>query len=387
MSNSLQGYSIFGYGAMITDRRIDPYVRALKSAVKPGDVVLDIGTGTGFFAVLACKFGARKVYAIEPDDAILVARQVALDNGCADRIEFIQGISTQIDLPERADVIISDLRSVLPLYQQHIQSIADARHRLLAPGGIQIPQQDTIWATPIDDPEYYRQKYQSPWEDAPYGCNLTANRRFVTNQWQKHRLQPARFLSEPQIWATLDYTQITAPNVKSTLAWQIDRSGTIHGIGAWFDATLAEGIGFSNAPDQPECIYGNAFFPLSEPVAVAAGDRVDLTLQANLVGDDYIWSWQTRVTSGVDESHLKANFQQSSFFDTPLSPQRLTKQADTYTPQLTESGRIDLAILTWMAESKSLGTIAQQLVQKFPHRFGSVTPALSYAAKLARQYE
>jgi type I protein arginine methyltransferase len=159
MSNSRQGYSIFGYGKMITDLRIDPYVRALTAAVKPGDVVLDIGTGTGFFAVLACRLGARKVYAIEPDDAIVIARQVAIDNGCAERIEFIQGISTQLDLPERADVIISDLRGILPLYQQHIHSIVDARHRHLAPGGIMIPHRDMLWATLISDPEFYHHNY------------------------------------------------------------------------------------------------------------------------------------------------------------------------------------------------------------------------------------
>jgi type I protein arginine methyltransferase len=387
MSNSRQGYSIFGYGRMITDRRIDPYVRALTAAVKPGDVVLDIGTGTGFFAVLACRLGARKVYAIEPDAAIVIARQVAIDNGCADRIEFIQGISTQIDLPERADVIISDLRGVLPLYQQHIHSIADARHRLLAPDGILIPRQDTLWATLISDPEFYHHNYHSPWEDAPYGCNLSANRRFVTNSWQKHRLQPAGYIGEPQLWTTLDYTSVTDPNVKSVLTWTIDRTATIHGIGAWFDTTLYEGIGFSNAPDQPEYLYGNAFFPLSAPVALASGDRVDLTLQANLVGDDYIWSWQTRVTSGLDKSAVKANFQQSSFFAVPLSPQTLRQHADTYIPPLTTSAQIDLAILQAIAETKSLGEIAQQLVHQFPDRFTAIAPALTYTANFTSQYE
>mgnify|MGYP001184895145 CR=1 FL=1 len=73
---------------MIADRvRMDAYVRALRQAVVPGSVVIDIGTGTGIFAMLACQFGARRVYAIEPDDAIQVAREIAAANGFADRID------------------------------------------------------------------------------------------------------------------------------------------------------------------------------------------------------------------------------------------------------------------------------------------------------------
>ncbi len=386
MTNTVQGYSLSSYGDMIVDRRIDPYVRALKAAIKPGDIVLDIGTGTGFFAVLACKFGAKKVYAIEPDDAIVIARQVATDNGCTDKIEFIQGISTQIDLPERADVIISDLRGVIPLYQRHIHSIFDARQRLLAPNGVQIPQQDTIWITLISDPEYYQKKYQSPWEDAPYGCILTANHRFVTNTWHKHRLKPEQLLVDPQIWATLDYTTIVEPNIKSTLTWTVDRAATVHGIGVWFDANLFEGIGFSNAPDRPECLYGNAFFPLSAPVDLAPKDRVAVTLHANLVGDDYIWSWQTQVTAGDDPRQVKANFQQSSFFGVPRSPQTLHKYADSYIPNLNESAKIDGMAIDLMAASKSLGDIARELAQQFPHRFPTQNQALNYVAALAQKY-
>jgi len=60
---------------MITDKaRMDGFEAALRQAVKPGSVVLDIGTGTGIFSLLACRFGARKVYAIEPDNAIQLAR-------------------------------------------------------------------------------------------------------------------------------------------------------------------------------------------------------------------------------------------------------------------------------------------------------------------------
>ena len=64
-----------------------------------------------------------------------MAREIAAANGFADRIDFFQELSTEVELPERADVIVSDLRGVLPAYQHHIGAIADARERLLAPGG------------------------------------------------------------------------------------------------------------------------------------------------------------------------------------------------------------------------------------------------------------
>ena len=133
-------YGLDDYGRMIADNvRMDPYAHALKKAVGPESVVLDIGTGAGIHALLACKFGARRVYAVENNDAIHLAQEMAQANHFADRIEFIQGLSTDITLPERADVIVSDLRGILPLFGQHIPSIVDARRRHLAPDGSMIP--------------------------------------------------------------------------------------------------------------------------------------------------------------------------------------------------------------------------------------------------------
>src|ERR1044072_7030896 len=187
-------YSIFSYGSMIADRpRMDAYARALRQAVRPGSVVLDIGTGTGIFAMLACRFGARRVYAIEPNDAISVAREAAAANGFSERIEFIQDLSTRVTLPEQANIIISDLRGVLPLFRHHLPTIIDARKRLLAPDGILIPQRDSFWAAIAQAPELYKE-YTSVWEDDIHGLTLISGRRFEINTWRKGRIKPEQMV-------------------------------------------------------------------------------------------------------------------------------------------------------------------------------------------------
>ena len=379
-------YSLSGYGRMIIDRpRMDAYVQALKHAIQPGDVVLDIGTGTGIFALLACQFGASKVYAIDPSDAIQVGKEIAIANGYGDRIEFIQDISTNIHLPEAVQVIVSDLRSVLPLFQHHINAIVDARQRFLAPNGILIPQCDQLWVSIITAPDFY-QPYTSPWIESPYGINLQATHRFVTNAWKRIAIKPEHLLLKPQCSDTLHYSTISTPNYRTTLNWSVDREGTVHGIGIWFDTTLFEESGFSNAPDQPELIYGNAFFPFSQPINLLPGDSLSLQLRANLVGDDYVWSWKTKVLEQGDPVHIKAHFQQSTFFGEPRSPQQLQQQSDRFVPTLNETGKIDHLILTLMEQSQSLGAIAQQLAAQFPQRFPTHQVALTHVSELSQRY-
>lgn len=379
-------YSIAGYGEMITDRlRTDAYCEALRRAVKPGAVVLDIGTGAGIFALLACRFGARKVYAIESGDVIQMAREVAAANECSERVEFIQKLSTKLELPERADVIVSDIRGILPLFAQHLPSIIDARRRLLAPGGVLIPQRDTLWAAVVESPELYK-RYTGPWEDAHYELDMAVVRPIAINTWSKGRPKPAQLLTEPKCWTTLDYGSIDQPNVRGELTWTASRAGTAYGFSLWFDAELAEGVGFSNSPMSPELIYGNAFFPLFTPVPIAAGDSVSVKLEANLVGDDYVWRWQTCVLTQGDPAQVKARFHQSTFFGAPLCPNRLHKRAANYMPHLSEDGQIDRFVLGLMDGERSLDQVARCLGQRFPARFATLEQALSHVSDLSQQY-
>src|SRR5690349_250101 len=115
---------------MFADRvRMDAYTAAIEKSVRPGDAVLDLGSGPGIFALLACKAGARRVYAIDLSEAVEFVRHLATVNGLSDRVHFLRGDSRQIHLPERVNVIISDIRGVLPLFSHAIGTIDDARTR------------------------------------------------------------------------------------------------------------------------------------------------------------------------------------------------------------------------------------------------------------------
>src|SRR4051812_21694028 len=127
-------YTLIGHGSMLRDRlRMAAYEEALRRTVRPGSVVLDLGAGAGILSLLACRFGARRVFAVEPADVIHVARAAAAANGFADRILFFQEVSTRVTPPEPADVIVADIRGVLPLSHDSLAALVDARRRLLAP--------------------------------------------------------------------------------------------------------------------------------------------------------------------------------------------------------------------------------------------------------------
>jgi type I protein arginine methyltransferase len=383
MSNDT--YSLSGYGGMIADQsRIKAYVQALRSKIRPGAVVMDIGTGPGIMAVLACQLGASRVYAIEPSDVIQVAREIAATNHCADKIEFFEDLSTKVAVPVQADVIVSDLRGILPLFEQNIPSIIDARRRFLAPGGTLIARKDRIWAAVVDAPEEYG-KIVNPWDSNPLGQDLGVARRKVLNEFRKVRVKPDQLLTVPQLWATLDYTAIENSDIHGTLRWETASAGTGHGILAWLDADLCDGVSFSCGPESPETVYGSTFFPWLAPVPLAAGQNLCVELEAKLLDKDYFWRWTTQIESAEKAGEIAARFEQSQLLSAVVSLAKLHKTSSDFVPQLSEEGLIRRTAFDLMDGKSSLEEIARRLTDEFPSRFSRWQQALSFAAIISKE--
>ena len=84
---------------MICDRvRTEAFRRAIDSVVRPGDVVLDVGAGSGILSLFAARAGAARVYAVERTTVAVLAQELAAANGVAEIVQVIHGDIVDIEL-------------------------------------------------------------------------------------------------------------------------------------------------------------------------------------------------------------------------------------------------------------------------------------------------
>lgn len=380
----MSDYSLEAYGDMISDRlRFDAYARALRQTVRPGDVVLDIGTGTGIFALLAARLGARHVYAVETSDAVQLGRDCAAASGLADAITFQQGLSTDLRLPERADVIVSDLRGVLPLHDGHLHAIIDARQRLLKPQGQLIPLRDTIKTAVVSNAAVY-ERLAAPWEGQALGLDLAPALRLATNRWRNAVIGAEDLVTPPAELFTLDYPSIVATGAAGCAALTVERAAIAHGLAVWFDAELADGITLTTAPGSPRLVYGHAFFPWPQPRPLNPGDRAEIAVRADPIGGHYEWRWQTRL---LDRGGgLLASFDQATLNGRTLSLDRLRRRAADARPLASAEGRALATVLALFDGAHDLAAMATALTAQHPEQFPTEREALDFAAEASVRF-
>jgi len=377
-------YDIFGHRGMIADQvRLASYARALETHVNPNSVVLDIGSGSGIMALLACRAGATKVYAIEPDDMIRLARQVAASNGFADRIEFHQALSLDIDVPEKVDGIVSDLRGVLPMFGGSLASIIDARQRFLKPGGWMVASRDTLWAAIVSSPALY-DRFTNWTTDG--GFDFSPARARAMNLWRRESVSATDLVVEPRCWASLDYKVIQHRSVRGEASWIVERSALAHGVGVWFDTETAPGIGFSNSPMSGEKhVYRQAFFPWPRATELSAGDEVSVGIRADFVQTEYVWTWDARVRDGTSD-RVKAEYRQSTFLGSSMIPAAIRKRSANFVPVPTDDATIDHRVLELMTQKLTVGEIAARIHSAFPSYFADSNAALTRVGDLSSRY-
>lgn len=370
-------YAVHDYDAMLADGvRSRSYLEAIAAGVTHGDVVVEIGTGVGYFAVAACRAGARHVYAIETNAAMAIAPDVLAANGCTDRVTLIHGDSRRVALPELGDVLLEDMRGILPFHGERMPSLVDARTRLMRPDATLISVRDTIRAAPAVADATFADAHITP-GDAPFGIDRRTVAARVRQNWYRARLAAGNMLAEPATIATLDYRTLQQADAEGDAHWMIGRDGVLDGIAIWFDAELAGGVCFSNAPSAPPAIYAQAFLPLERSIPVTAGDSIAMQFRAKLIDGEYLFAWNTERT-GVDG--VRHVFRQSNLGALSMRLEDLHRRSADFVPSANDAQARLERLLTLVDGRRSLDVIASEMRAAFPARFETHAAARTFVS-------
>ena len=140
LGSLLPGYHV----PMMNDsRRNAAWDQALRAAVEPGMLVLDIGTGAGMLAMMAARAGASVVTCESNAAAACIARDLVRRNGLDERIRIVpknsRDLRVGVDLERPADLLVCDIFADELLTFGPLAAVHDARERLLRAGAATVP--------------------------------------------------------------------------------------------------------------------------------------------------------------------------------------------------------------------------------------------------------
>jgi protein arginine N-methyltransferase 1 len=268
--------------------RTKAYADAIARAVHPGDVVLDLGTGSGVLAILACRAGARRVFAIEQGHMADMAAIVMSINDCGGRIELIHKRSFDVELPERASVLVTETLGNLGFDEQILPSVIDARKRLLTAGARLIPSRLALIAAPVETAELYDREVDS-WSQPFCGIDFSPLRIFSANQVRIVDLEQRALLASAAQVLEVDLATAESAAISGAASFTVARDGVLHGFGVWFAAALGNDIRLSNEPPLRTPTWRQALLPLEQPAAVSRGSEVTLEIDS---ADGLNWRWK-----------------------------------------------------------------------------------------------
>lgn len=252
------------FNCLIDSKRTLAFAKAIKKTVKPNDVVVDMGSGSGILAMLAADAGARIVYAIEIDEKNSnFLRHTFEKNGYGEKIKLIRGDATKVNLPEKVDVIIGEMIATGLIEE------------------LQIPAMNNVLRFAKRQTRVLLKKYSSYVDlvfnkDSYYGHNFP----IVRYEYPDLKSLKSRALTKKHLYSEVTFSK----TVKDTLVnvvfdMEVKRSGLLNAVRISSETMFYDGstLGSSFAYSYP------ILLPL-DAIRVKKGYRFKLNLKYKMCG-------------------------------------------------------------------------------------------------------
>lgn len=115
---------------LLDTRRTMALKRAIEASVKPGDMVMDVGTGSGILAMFAARAGAKRVYGVEITPEIAeFARENIRANGLSDTVEIVMADIKDFNFPQDINLITMELMDTWLVSEQQAVALNKLRQK------------------------------------------------------------------------------------------------------------------------------------------------------------------------------------------------------------------------------------------------------------------
>jgi len=290
--------------------RTTSYNDALQEVVQEDSRVIDFGTGTGILSIFAMRHGAAHVDAVDRSSFIQHAKQIAIDSGHPD-IVFHHANHENLQLPERADILVSEWMGHCLFYEAMMTPLLSVRDRYLKEGGIMVPARVSVHAALMTDESYHEER--AFFMGNPYGVNFSSIADQPLRQARLVRVQPEQL--DPQYFdlGTIDMKTVKEQPRRLTAKGHVRQAGLAYGIVAWFSCDLTDKISFGTGPHDPPTHWDQMFLPFVDPFVVVPDRELTLELRPPYgpEEEDPAWSWS--LSDGED---LVAIDEQDTFDET-----------------------------------------------------------------------
>ena len=242
---------------LIDEPRLAGYWAGLKATIRPGDVVIDAGSGTGVLATMAALCGAARVYALEQSDFADMIPQVAAASGVGDRVTVVRGDFSKVVLPEKARVLVTETFGAWAFAEDPIPDVARCVANNLTPDGVVVPGRVQLWAAPmaVAPPALLH-----PFRKRPEGVDLTpllgdARGRGHITPVEAGAVGPASLIGDVPFpgtapWSITGTLTLTAP---------------CEAVCCWYDLEMAPGVTLPTGPSDPMTHWKQSVMPFALP--------------------------------------------------------------------------------------------------------------------------
>jgi protein arginine N-methyltransferase 1 len=307
--------TLLAHEQMLADTvRLAAYRAAIRRYVTPGDIVVDLGTGTGILSLFASERQPRRIYAIDHSNLIEIAKQIAEHNH-VNNISFIRVNSRDFTLTnERADIIIHEQLSGSLFGENMINNLMDLKRRVLKSSGIILPGKFELYVEPVCLKPSYRVPYI--WERQIYGLDFGFLRgapdieKYKADGYQWRRI-PSPFMSYAVPRECVDYFLCRpVPLLKFDMnAWgdspelpslvevsrKVTRAGQMDGLYVYFKVIFDSEISIDTSPLSPSTSWPNYFFR-SEGQFYPQDAELSYSLEMTEITD--IQKWRLSINHG-----------------------------------------------------------------------------------------